>query len=75
MKEYENEVIGDFSAKSYLWGSKIEERRGEMMAAWMAEEYLVIQNRGCTPTFARRNTESYIDITFSKKKIAKQVKN
>lgn len=41
----------------------------------MAEQNLVVHNRGNVPTFVRRNSESFIDITFSTRKIADQITN
>lgn len=77
MQKHAKEIIvgGDFNAKSYQWNSKVEDRRGQMLVEWLAEEDLIVHNRGDIPTFIRGNSESYIDITFSSRKIADKVRN
>lgn len=77
IKKHTKEVIigGDFNAKSHCWNSKVEDRRGILLAEWMAEQELVIHNRGDTPTFVRRSSTSYIDITFSTKNVADLIQN
>lgn len=77
MKKHSKESIvgGDFNAKSYLWGSPIEDKRGQILAEWLAEEDLIVLNQGNAPTFRRREYQSYIDVTFCTQKIAKQVIN
>lgn len=77
MQKHDKEIVigGDFNAKSGIWGSKKEDKRGEMLAEWLAEEDLVVHNKGNVPTFIRGKSESFIDVTFSTKKIAKQIEN
>ncbi|XP_060516982.1 uncharacterized protein LOC132696260 [Cylas formicarius] len=77
MKKQKKEMVigGDFNAKSFLWSPKPEDRRGELLSEWLAEENLIVHNRGNVPTFIRGSSESYIDITFSTQKIARQVIN
>ncbi|XP_060536219.1 uncharacterized protein LOC132708112 [Cylas formicarius] len=77
MKKQKKEMVigGDFNAKSFLWSPKPEDRRGELLSEWLAEENLIVHNRGSVPTFIRGSSESYIDITFSTQKIARQVIN
>lgn len=77
MKSHNKETLvgGDFNAKSYLWSPKVEDRRGEILAEWLAEDNLVVHNQGEAPTFIRGDSKSYIDITFSTEKMAKKVSN
>ncbi|VEN43382.1 unnamed protein product [Callosobruchus maculatus] len=77
MRRHNKEIIvgGDFNAKSYLWCSKIEDKRGEILADWMGQDDLVVHNQGDSPTFVRGASTSYIDITFSTKQIAKHIMN
>ena len=48
MRGHKKEVIvgGDFNAKSYAWGSKFEDKRGEILAEWLIEKDLIIHNKG-----------------------------
>ena len=75
MKQKYKEVIvgGDFNSKSYLWQSKVEDRRGQILAEWLAEEDLIVLNQGDTPTFVRGYSESHIDITFCTRGLSKRV--
>nr|CAI5863033.1 unnamed protein product [Callosobruchus analis] len=75
MRRHNKEIIvgGDFDAKSYLWCSKIEDKRGEILADWMGQDNLVVHNQGDSPTFVRGASASYIDITFSTKQISKHI--
>ncbi|KAI4470019.1 reverse transcriptase [Holotrichia oblita] len=77
MKKHQKEILvgGDFNAKSYLWGSAVEDKRGKLLAEWMAEDHLIVHNRGDVATFVRGNSRSYIDLTFSTRKIAGSVIN
>lgn len=68
-------VVGDFNAKSRIWGPKRGDRRGNLVAEWVARESLVIHNRGDAPTFRRNNQVSYIDLTISSASIANRVTN
>lgn len=49
--EREALISGDFNAKSWAWGSNIQDRRGAIMMECIKEENLFIQNMGYTPTF------------------------
>lgn len=77
MKKHRKDIVvgGDFNAKSYMWGSKTEDKRGEILVEWLMEEDLVIHNQGDVPTFVRGDSTSYIDLTFSTRGIAKQIRN
>lgn len=68
-------VAGDFNAKSQLWSSPKQDKRGEYIEEWAATLNLTILNEGDSPTFVRGSSGTYIDITLSTKKIARAVKN
>lgn len=77
MKDHTKEILvgGDFNAKSHMWCSKVEDKRGEILAEWLGEEDLIIHNEGTVPTFVRGDSRSYLDITFSTRNIGKQIVN
>jgi hypothetical protein len=54
-------LAGDFNAKSAAWGSRSEDHRGEALADLLAESDMVVQNRGCDPTFSGPHGNSTID--------------
>lgn len=64
---------GDFNAKSPLWGSPIEDRRGSILAEWMARMNLMVMNVGNKPTFQRDASQSIIDITIAKERAGRLV--
>nr|CAI5854663.1 unnamed protein product [Callosobruchus analis] len=66
-------VMGDFNAKSALWGSPVTDRRGRILSEWISAMNLVVLNEGDTPTFQRYNNSSFIDVTFASQKVAKDV--
>lgn len=57
-------IVGDFNAKSPIWGSKIEDRRGSEVLEWAASAELIIVNDGLVPTFVRGRMESFLDLTL-----------
>ncbi|XP_074037206.1 uncharacterized protein [Leptinotarsa decemlineata] len=69
MKKHVKQIVvgGDFNSKSYLWGSNVEDKRGQALSEWMAEDDLKVHNTGEEPTFVRGRAESHIDVTFSAK--------
>ena len=58
-------LVGDFNAKSRLWGSHAEDRRGDMLIDWMASDQLLVINDGVHPTFVRGTSKSFIDLTIT----------
>ncbi|KAJ8934071.1 hypothetical protein NQ314_013609, partial [Rhamnusium bicolor] len=66
-------VTGDFNSKSPEWGSKWEDRRGNILTQWIAANKLIIQNKGEEPTFIRGGSVSHLDITCTTEKTAKRV--
>lgn len=63
-------VLGDFNAKSQMWGSPTYDKRGEVLELWLTQMDLVVLNRGDEPTFQRGNSESYIDVSFATPRMA-----
>ncbi|XP_049824141.1 uncharacterized protein LOC126265729 [Aethina tumida] len=47
------------------WGSRVEDRRGPMLAEWLAMHDLMVQNRGCVPTYVHVDRNLVIDVTAS----------
>jgi hypothetical protein len=47
-------------------GASAENNRGRKMMDWIAQNHLVIHNKGNQPTFKRGDQESQIDLTLSK---------
>lgn len=46
------------------WGSHRTNKRGRVLLKAFALQDLVLLNQGNTPTFRKRDTESFIDVTF-----------
>mgnify|MGYP000164383016 FL=1 len=66
-------IAGDINAKSPMWESPIIDAKGELWNEWIAALNLVPHNTGGKPTFVRGHTESYIDVTISTQRLAKQI--
>jgi len=58
-------ILGDFNAKSSLWGSAYTDGRGFLLTSWTAERDLRVLNTGNTPTCVRPQGSSIIDISWS----------
>ncbi|XP_072380920.1 uncharacterized protein [Diabrotica undecimpunctata] len=63
-------VLGDFNAKAADWGSPITDARGRILTDWVGALDLVVLNTGLEPTFVRRGTGTYIDVTMATQEIA-----
>jgi len=59
-----NILVGDFNAKSLMWGSAFTNWRRSAVERWGAELDLVLINSGSTPTYASEIGESIIDLTW-----------
>jgi len=57
-------LAGDLNAKSSLWGSRTDNRRGDALAEFAVQHQLVVLNDGIMPTFIRGQQYSHIDITL-----------
>lgn len=66
-------IMGDFNAKSPLWGSPTGDKRGEYFSEWLSTLNLNVLNDGIRPTFIRGQTKSYIDVTCCTKGIQKDI--
>lgn len=67
-------IGGDFNAKSFAWGSRIEDDRGTLLSEWLGEMGLEVLNVGETPTFIRGNSNSILDITVCSRGILRKIK-
>lgn len=67
-------LAGDFNAKSPLWGSPKEDRRGDALAQLAAAHWLVPLNDG-RPTFIRRSQETHIDVTFASEGLTAELRS
>ncbi|XP_072400842.1 uncharacterized protein [Diabrotica undecimpunctata] len=65
-------VAGDVNAKSILWGSPHNDRRGEIWNEWISSADIVVLNNG-EPTFVRGESKSHIDVTLASKNVAKKI--
>ncbi len=68
-------IMGDMNAKSPEWRAPWGDDRGKLLSKWIAANNLAIQNRGDSPTFVRRDTISYIDVTVTNMKLASRVED
>nr|CAH7755103.1 unnamed protein product [Callosobruchus chinensis] len=66
-------ILGDFNAKSSLWGPQPTDNRGNYLAEWIAELNLVVHNSGDKPTFLRGSCMSFIDVTLSSQSLATKI--
>lgn len=66
---------GDYNAKASDWGETKTDRKGLLMREFIAQNRLIIQNTGNTPTFERFQSSSIIDLTLSSESLAGKVKN
>jgi hypothetical protein len=66
-------IGGDFNAPSPMWGASVENNRGRKMLEWIAQNHLVIYNKGRQPTFKRGEQESHMDLTLSTENVANRI--
>ncbi|VEN44415.1 unnamed protein product [Callosobruchus maculatus] len=66
-------IAGDFNAKAPEWGMPHNDRRGDILTAWIAELGLIIANEGNQPTFTRGASKSIIDITLVTERLSSRV--
>ncbi|EFN60834.1 hypothetical protein EAG_00376, partial [Camponotus floridanus] len=66
LKEKSNIILcGDFNAKSHMWSSKIEDRRGKELIELANMLDLRLVNVGSVPTCVRTQGSSIVDTTWS----------
>ncbi|XP_072401003.1 uncharacterized protein [Diabrotica undecimpunctata] len=70
----ENEILiaGDINAKSMLWGSPINDKKGELWNEWIAQAGLQVLNND-KPTFVRGASQTHIDVTITSKGLSRRV--
>lgn len=56
---------GDTNAKSILWNSKHNNRRGDQIIEFTFQNNLIILNDSKIPTYSSTNGQSHIDLTFA----------
>lgn len=56
-------VLGDFNAKSPMWGAPVVDSREEYVSEWAAQQHMHFLNNG-THTFERGQMRSHIDLTL-----------
>ncbi|XP_033222788.1 uncharacterized protein LOC117176644 [Belonocnema kinseyi] len=66
-------VAGDFNAKSPQWGMKRTDGRGRIITEWLAQDDLIVKNKGENPTFVRKNYGSILDLTIATTQIGKKI--
>nr|CAI5847758.1 unnamed protein product [Callosobruchus analis] len=66
-------ILGDLNAKSIDWGAPSTDRRGKILCEWLATMDMVVMNDGLLPTFSRRTSQSFIDVTFATQELAKNI--
>lgn len=57
-------IAGDFNAWATDWGSRTNNRRGDMLLESFSALDIAILNNGTSPTFVRNGNYSVIDVTF-----------
>lgn len=68
-------VLGDFNAKSVMWGNPLSNARGTAVELWAASTGLSLLNRGRVQTCVRRQGGSIVDLTFATAGLAARVRN
>ncbi|XP_026743665.1 uncharacterized protein LOC113505245 [Trichoplusia ni] len=63
-------VVGDFNAKSVLWGSPTTDARGRELETWPISTGLSLLNRGSVQTCVRRQRGSIVDLAFASPSLA-----
>lgn len=59
-------VAGDFNAQSAGWGSSTDDARGSLLSDLVSTLTMTVCNRGSSPTYARTNAASVIDVTLAR---------
>ena len=71
----ETMVLGDFNAKSTIWGSPRTNPRGEVVEEWAAELNLQLINEGTYSTCVRWQGESIVDLTWASLAAARKIRS
>jgi hypothetical protein len=66
----------DSNAKSKLWFSKSDDRRGELITEFISEmNFILLNDNEITPTFFTTRGESFIDLTLISENLTNAIKN
>lgn len=68
-------IAGDFNAKNKLWGSRINDKRGELLIEWIAQHNLSVINEGMASICVCKQGESVVDITLCTGDLANKIKD
>lgn len=66
-------VAGDFNAKSSQWGMTRTDGRGKIVTEWLAQNDLIVKNKGKSPTFERKSYGSILDLTIATNQIGNSI--
>ncbi|GBO26111.1 hypothetical protein AVEN_112361-1 [Araneus ventricosus] len=59
-------LVGDFNARSQIWGCGLEDRRGRIMSEFIASNNFSIYNRtDLEPTFVSERAQGFPDLSLS----------
>nr|CAI5829037.1 unnamed protein product [Callosobruchus analis] len=67
-------ALGDLNAKAVDWGSPVTDKRGRILCEWLSAYNKVVLNDGLRPTFRRRESNSYIDVTIASQELAGNIR-
>lgn len=68
-------ICGDFNCRSSVWGSSNTNRKGTILAEWMAEQGMALANVGNRPTCVRPQGSSIVDLTWTSQDLAGRIHN
>nr|CAI5855265.1 unnamed protein product [Callosobruchus analis] len=68
-------VPGNLNAKSIDWRSTTTDKRGRILCKCLAAMDMIATNDGLVPTFSKRDSLSFIDITFATQGVSRKVSN
>lgn len=66
-------LAGDFNARSSIWGDRITNVRGKILANWIEYLDLRLVNRGTKPTYSAPQGDSIIDLIWVTSGILKNI--
>ncbi|XP_045535743.1 uncharacterized protein LOC106719018 [Papilio machaon] len=66
-------VMGDFNARSSVWGDTVTSPRGAVLEEWALTLGLGLLNRGSRPTCVRPQGKSIVDLSFASPATARRV--
>lgn len=67
--------MGDFNAKSELWGSDVTDEKGEKILEFLVTNNLTVLNdKNSPPTFKTSRTKGWIDLSVATSELHKDLK-